>query len=140
MYLLDTDHLTVLERGGEESRRLLSRLENTEPDETAVTIITYEEQTRGWFAYLAKARSPEAVLKAYQLLHKHLETFCTIPVVEYDEKAAEAFRNLQGQRLLIGTMDLKIAAIAIARDATLLTRNLADFNQIHGLHAEDWTI
>src|ERR1700742_2254914 len=133
MYLLDTDHLSILERGSEESRRLLSRLKNIDADEAAVTIITYEEQTRGWFAYVAKARSSEAMLKAYRLLHKHLETFCAIPVIGYDEKAAEMFRSLQGQRLLVGTMDLKIAAIALAHDATLLTRNLADFNQIHGL-------
>lgn len=140
MYLLDTDHLSILERGGEESRRLLSRLANVEPDEVAVTIISYEEQTRGWFAYIAKARSPESQLKAYRLLHKHLEIFCAIPIVAYAEKAAETFRTLQGQRLLVGTMDLKIAAIALTLDATLLTRNAADFNMIPGLRIEDWTI
>lgn len=37
-------------------------------------------------------------------------------------------------------MDLKIAAIAIANNAILLTRNLKDFGQIEELQAEDWTI
>jgi tRNA(fMet)-specific endonuclease VapC len=37
-------------------------------------------------------------------------------------------------------MDLKIAAIAIANNATLLTRNMSDFSQIKELSAEDWTI
>jgi tRNA(fMet)-specific endonuclease VapC len=37
-------------------------------------------------------------------------------------------------------MDLKIAAIAIANDAILLTRNLKDFGQIEELRAEDWTV
>jgi tRNA(fMet)-specific endonuclease VapC len=36
-------------------------------------------------------------------------------------------------------MDLKIAAIALTRDATLLSRNLADFTRIPKLRVEDWT-
>lgn len=39
----------------------------------------------------------------------------------------------------IGTMDLKIAAIALANDATLLSRNLRDFGKVPGLRVEDWT-
>jgi tRNA(fMet)-specific endonuclease VapC len=37
-------------------------------------------------------------------------------------------------------MDLKIAAIVVSRDATLLSQNLADFRQDPGLQVEDWTI
>ena len=40
--------------------------------------------------------------------------------------------------VLIGTMDLRIAAIAIAHDAVLLTGNLVDFRKVPGLCAEDW--
>lgn len=57
MYLLDTDHLSTLQRGGEAARRLLQRLANAETNEIAATIISYEEQTRGWLSYMAKARS-----------------------------------------------------------------------------------
>ena len=42
------------------------------------------------------------------------------------------------QRIRIGTMDLKIAAITIANNATLLSRNLKDFNKVTGLEVEDW--
>jgi tRNA(fMet)-specific endonuclease VapC len=35
-------------------------------------------------------------------------------------------------------MDLKIAATAIANNATLLSRNLKDFNKVPGLKVEDW--
>jgi len=34
-------------------------------------------------------------------------------------------------------MDLKIAAICLARGATLLTRNLSHFNKVPGWRAED---
>jgi tRNA(fMet)-specific endonuclease VapC len=35
--------------------------------------------------------------------------------------------------------DLKIAAIALANDAILLSRNLSDFAKVSGLRVEDWT-
>jgi tRNA(fMet)-specific endonuclease VapC len=42
-------------------------------------------------------------------------------------------------KIRIGTMDLKIAAIALAHGATLLSRNLVDFKKVPGLTVEDWT-
>jgi tRNA(fMet)-specific endonuclease VapC len=35
-------------------------------------------------------------------------------------------------------MDLKIASIVLAHDATLLSRNLRDFQQVPNLRVEDW--
>jgi tRNA(fMet)-specific endonuclease VapC len=36
-------------------------------------------------------------------------------------------------------MDLKIAAIALANKATLLTRNTADFSKVPALMTENWS-
>jgi len=55
MYLLDTDHLRVLERGGMGAERLRQRLQIVPPIEIAATVVSYEEQTCGWLSYLAKA-------------------------------------------------------------------------------------
>jgi len=35
-------------------------------------------------------------------------------------------------------MDLKIASICLANGATLLSRNIVDFNNVPRLHVEDW--
>ena len=58
----------------------------------------------------------------------------------FDEKAVAEFQRLWITRLRIGTMDLKIAAIALANDATLVTRNRIDFEKVPGLRIEDWSV
>jgi len=44
----------------------------------------------------------------------------------FDTRAAEEFDRLRSERIRIGTMDLKIAAIALVNDATLVSSNLKD--------------
>jgi hypothetical protein len=47
MHILDTDHLTLLQRESAAGLRLLLRLQTSGVDFVA-TVISYEEQTRGW--------------------------------------------------------------------------------------------
>ena len=140
MVLLDTDHLTVLERGGPAALPLQMRLDHIPAEEIATTVVTYEEQMRGWLARAAQARTVERMLAAYSRLQSHIETFRDIPIVPFDEKAAAELMRLRQTRVRLGTMDLKIAAIALANDATLLSRNLSDFRRVPGLRVEDWTL
>lgn len=49
------------------------------------------------------------------------------------------FVELKSQGVRVGTMDLRIAAIAIANNVTPLTRNTVDFERVVNLHFEDWT-
>lgn len=140
MYLLDTDHLSVLERGGDEGLRLRQRLGAAPRDEIAATVVSYEEQTRGWLSFVAKARSLEEQVTAYSYLQQHLHVFCAVPLPAFTPDAATVLGRLQKQRVCIGTMDLKIASIALAHNGTLLSRNLQDFQQVPGLRVEDWTI
>ena len=69
-----------------------------------------------------------------------LEDFQTRPVLDYDARASIAFRELVSQKVRIGTMDFKIAAIALSHDALLITRNVRDFDKVPGLRVEDWTL
>ncbi len=43
-----------------------------------------------------------------------------------------------GMGVRIGSMDLKIACVAMAHDATLLTRNVRDFAEASSLRFENW--
>jgi tRNA(fMet)-specific endonuclease VapC len=140
MVFMDTDHLSLMDEDTIAGFMLGKRLSVVPRDQVAVTIITYEEQMRGWLSYVAKANTPARQVDAYKKLREHVETFRTIPIIDYDEKAVAVFESLRQARVRIGTMDLKIAAIAIANDATLLTRNLIDFGKVPELRAEDWSV
>jgi tRNA(fMet)-specific endonuclease VapC len=109
------------------------------PEEVAVTVVTYEEQMRGWLAYISRAKTTQQQVEAYRRLRSHIERYRRIPLADFDEHAAGELERLRQARVRIGTMDLKIAAIALANDATPLTRNLSDFRKIPGLRVEDWT-
>jgi len=139
MFILDTDHMSLLEWDNEGSAQLRERLADCEPDEVVTTIVNYEEQMRGWMAYIARARTTDQQVVAYRRLHGHLENYLHVPVVDYDSDAAAQFQSLRRSRIRIGTMDLKIAAIALRLGATLLSRNIADFSKVPGLKVEDWT-
>ena len=68
-----------------------------------------------------------------------MERYREIALLDYDTKAADQLEKLQQARVRIGTMDLKIAAICLANNATLLPRNSKDFGQVPGLIVEDWS-
>jgi tRNA(fMet)-specific endonuclease VapC len=140
MYILDTDHLSVLERKGANAQPLLQRMRAIDPAQISTTIISYEEQMRGWLSYIAKAQSEDKQVEAYKQLKNQLMNYCAIPVIEFELDAVREFNRLRKTYPRLGTMDLKIAAITIINRSTLLTRNSSDFGQISGLQIEDWTI
>lgn len=140
MVILDTDHMSVLERREQPAvDQLLRRLAEWPPSEVMTTVISYEEQMRGWMAYISRARSMAQQITAYGRLLSHLENYRRIPVLGFDEAAATVFQRLRRRYRQMGTMDLKIAAIVLSREATLLSRNLSDFSQLPNLLVEDWT-
>jgi len=140
MLVLDTDHMTHLgHRGSPEWLRLTHRIEQHPNDKLVTTIVTYEEQFRGWMAYLAKAKRVTAQVEAYRRLAKHAEHYRRAQLLDFNEAAATKFQELRDVGVRIGPNDLKIAAITLLHDATLLTGNFKDFHKVPGLRIEDWT-
>ncbi|MGV2389030.1 MAG UNVERIFIED_CONTAM: type II toxin-antitoxin system VapC family toxin [Microcystis novacekii LVE1205-3] len=128
MYLLDTDHISILDLQGDNlAQQLLKKLAAITSSEVATTIITYEEQMRGWLSYIAKANSIEVQVVAYRRLEKHLANYRTIPIVGFDEKAGQVFQELRVTYPRLGSMDLKIAAISMVNQAILLTQKSLRF-------------
>ena len=67
-----------------------------------------------------------------------IESLGKLSILPFDREAADEYQRLRSLHRRAGTMDLKIAAICLAHDAMLLTRNLRDFEGLAGLRVENW--
>ena len=65
MLILDTDLLSLLERADASALALQIRLDRIDENEIVITVISYEEQMRGWLGYIAQANTLEKMLLAY---------------------------------------------------------------------------
>ena len=138
--ILDSDMLSILQRRSEpECGRLEQRLSQLSDGDVFTTIVTFQEQMRGWLAALHKSRTDQRLLLAYTELQSMLGDFCHLNILPFETAAQSEFNRLRRQNVRIGTMDLRIASVALATQSTLLSRNLHDFQRVPELNVEDWT-
>jgi tRNA(fMet)-specific endonuclease VapC len=138
-YLLDTDHLSILQRrGGTDYAVLILNLSHHPDSDIVVSVVNFHEQSRGCHN-LINSGTRSDVLLGYDLLARSIEDFRRFSVLPFDATAMNTFDQLKSAKIRIGTMDLRIAAIALSRNLTVLTRNLSDFGKVPGLRIEDWT-
>ena len=137
VFVLDTDHLSLYQRGTEP---VLSKLLSHAPDKLAITIVTVEEQLRGRLAHIRKANTLRQLTERYRWLGETVAHLSRLPMLYFDSTAAAVYEGLLLQKLRVGTQDLRIAAIVLSQGAVLLTRNSQDFSQVPALQIDDWTI
>ena len=139
--ILDTDHLIVIQRRTwPPYGRLHARLSKLPRGPIHTTIISFEEQMRGWLSVISRARSSRSAVDAYSRLAALLRFFGEVAVLDFTDSAAMEFEKLNRSKLSVGSMDLKIASIALSGDHFLLSSNLKDFQRISNLRVEDWTL
>ena len=140
MILLDTDHVTIL-KYVEHPRcvALNARLAAAAQSQTiGTTVITLEEQMRGWMAEMGRLRDVRKQTESYEELRSLFQFFGSWTVMPFDSNAADRFERLRRLRIRIGTLDLKIAAIVLEQDGLLLSANLRDFSKVPVLRVENW--
>ncbi len=140
LYLLDTDHVSLIQRNNSEGQLIQARLQNIAPDDYGVSIVTYMEQIDGRLVKINGAKTEAAQVNGFRLLHENLRFYKTIAVWDFTPKAATVYSFLRSQLRQVGTQDLRIASIGLANDAVVLTRNVRDFSKVPGLTVEDWTV
>ena len=139
MIVLDSDHVSVLQfPESVKAEALRDRLASAGDSTVSTTAVTIEEQTRGWLAAIRSAKDVNRQVPFYSRLVGLFEFFVEWDILPFDDTAAEKFTELRRNGVRIGSMDLKIASIALIRNATLLSSNLKDFQQVAGLSVEDW--
>jgi tRNA(fMet)-specific endonuclease VapC len=138
MLVLDTDHVTEYQKGTSPKAERLKRRLDESTESFATSIVTIEEIMRGWMAALRRSHDPRLQVNSYTKLRQLFRFFATWSVVDWDNTAADQFLLLRQAKVRIGTMDLKIASICLANNATLLSSNLKDCDNVPRLRVEDW--
>jgi tRNA(fMet)-specific endonuclease VapC len=134
--ILDTDIFTLLTKPHPHVAERRRQCEDT----VALTLVTRIEVLGGRFAFILKAPDGNQLRIAQQRLEQSEQNLSRFLLLPLDAAAAAEFdRLLQNKKLKkIGRPDLLIAAIALARRATVVTRNVQDFRQVPGLRVENW--
>jgi tRNA(fMet)-specific endonuclease VapC len=136
-YILDTDILTLGQRGQREvTRRILA----TDRSELAITVISVEEQLSGWYTLLRKTKDPAKLSLVYRRLAETVTYLGRWSILPFTESAMDLQVELRALKLNIGKMDLAIAAIAREHNGVLVTRNARDFCRVPQLIVEDWSL
>jgi tRNA(fMet)-specific endonuclease VapC len=136
LYVLDTDHVSLLRDGHAE---VVSRLRSVAAEERAITIVTIEEQLRAWFTQVRRARNADQLALAYDGLFQVVQMARSVPVLPFVPSAVARYFELRRSLRRVGKLDLAISAIALEANAILVTRNRHDFEQVPGLQIEDWS-
>ncbi len=136
LYILDTDTFQLFQDG---NSLVVAHARAVAPDDRAISVITVEEQLSGWYTVLRLAKKPERLAWAYRRLATVTRFLSRIHIVDFDEAAIKRCGELLKLKLKVGKMDQRIAATVLERGAILVTRNLADFQQVPGLRNEDWS-
>jgi len=141
VYILDTDILTLFERG---HPGVVTRVGQTPFHELGITVITAEEQIRGRLAQIRRHSSNRSqileYLESYRWFRETVETIRDFSILDYDARAHAVYESLRQQKLRIGTSDLRIASITLSVGGILISRNSIDFSKVAGLVIQDWTV
>ena len=139
MLVLDTDHLRELMVTGPSTVQLRSRLKASN-QVVATTIVSVQETIEGLLKGIHNnTKTASKQLLYYEELGKLITFYATWTVLPFDGAAVATFEELRSRKLRsIGPDDLRIAAITLSRNATLLSANLRHFRLVTELDVQDW--
>ncbi len=138
MILFDTDHLSVFTDERDPRHELLNGRMEAAAEPVACTVVSVEEIVRGWLAIIHRRHDVHRQIPAYARLRQLFDVLSEWEIVPFDEPAADRFKSLRRRRIRIGTMDLKIASIAVVNDALLVSANVRDYSVVPDLRCENW--
>ena len=138
IYFLDTTTITLLRHGNASIQQVINR--HASHHVVAITAVNVEEYLSGWYTMLRRAKSNAAEAMASVDLAGAMKLLSRFPVYPMSEAALDRADQLFKSKINVGRMDLKIAALALELDATVVTNNIRDFSRVPGLRFEDWSV
>jgi tRNA(fMet)-specific endonuclease VapC len=130
-YLLDTNTVIALMKG---DAQVVSRIAALDPVELTLCAPVQAEL---WFGVARSA--PERREHNQERLLTLLDWLPSLPFAgDATRHFGQVRAHLAAAGQPIGPYDLQIAAIALAHDLTVVTRNLREFERVPALRVENW--
>ena len=136
-FVLDTDTFSLFLKG---HSRVCGNILGRPLDQTTTTIITVEEELGGWYSVLRQTKDHTALARTYRRMTETVEALSRFRLLTFTESAIARLEDHRKKHPGIGRNDLRIAAIVLENQLTLVTRNRVDFEQVEGLLFVDWTV
>ncbi len=137
MYILDTDHVSLWLENHPAVRDKAAEFEA----DLAITIVTVQELFNGWIGRLNDPAQANHQIRLYAKLSRVVAYLQEVKVLDLDETADYCFRRMLTDHPQLRKnrvqKDMRIAAIALSLNATVVTRNRRDFEQVPGLAIVD---
>ncbi|MGP1384211.1 MAG: type II toxin-antitoxin system tRNA(fMet)-specific endonuclease VapC [Thainema sp.] len=129
-YLLDTNICIYLIK--QKPLKVLAHFQSLVPSDVGVFSITVAELEYG----VCKSQQQEKNRNAL------MQFLIPLEIVEFDQSAATIYgfirSDLESRGLVIGSMDMLIAAHALSLGVTLVSNNIREFSRIANLTLENW--
>jgi tRNA(fMet)-specific endonuclease VapC len=129
-YLLDTNICIYIIK--QKPQKVLDKFQTLQIYDIGISSITVAELEYG----VAKSQQQEKNRNAL------LQFLLPLQIVEFNQASATIYggirSNLESQGIVIGAMDMLIAAHALSLGVTLVTNNAREFSRIANLSLENW--
>ena len=141
-YLLDTDTFSEYlneDTFPEANAPIAQRITALAPGQVVVCVVTLAEVMRGMLNLVQRMEKAGKDMLGYAALLRADNELHRFPIVPYTDAAHTYFTGFAPAVRRLGRADCQIAAVALANNYTVVTRNMRHFTQIPGIVCEDWT-
>jgi tRNA(fMet)-specific endonuclease VapC len=129
-YLLDTNICIYLIK--QKPPKVLARFQNLALSDIVISSITVAELEYGVFKSQQQEKNRNALM----------QFLVPLEIVGFDQNAATIYGSIRSELetrgLVIGSMDMLIAAHAVSLGVTLVSNNVREFSRIANLSLENW--
>lgn len=137
-YILDTDHVSLILCNHPQV------IANASLHQITVTVITVQELFNGWIGRINDPSAVHNLPALYSKLWITVKYLQTVEILDFTQQADDCLKQLLRENPPLRKnrlqKDMRIAAIALSLNATVVTRNQRDFGLVPRLAIADWTL
>lgn len=137
-YILDTDHVSLILGNHPQVTTTAAKYS------ISVSVITVQELFNGWIGRINDPAFSNDLPMLYNRLWTTTKFLQTVEILDFTQDADACLKQLLRENSSLRKnrlhRDMRIAAIALSLNATVVTRNQKDFGQVPGLTIADWSL